>query len=66
MTPHDEQRFAKLISDFVEGCNFERPFWLVVLDARGTASVTRYGHADIEQVCSGPARANRLRMIPPR
>jgi hypothetical protein len=65
MTPHDQQRFTKMICDFVESCGFERPFHLVVLDARGTASVTRYGHAGVEQVCSGPARANRLRMIPP-
>ena len=41
------------------------PFHLVVLDARGTASVTRYGQAGVEQVCSGPAKANRLRVIPP-
>jgi hypothetical protein len=65
MRPHDEQRFAKMISDFVDGSGFVRPFHLVVLDARGTASVTRYGHAGVEQVCSGPARANRLKMIPP-
>jgi hypothetical protein len=38
-TPHDQQRFAQLITDFVEGCGFERPFHPVVLDARGTASV---------------------------
>ena len=65
MTPHDQTRFAKMISDFVEGCEFERPFHLVVIDARGTSSVTRYGHAGVDQVCSGPAKANRLRMIPP-
>lgn len=65
MTPHDQQRFAKMISDFVDGCNFEKPFHLVVIDARGTVSVTRYGTRDIEQVCFGPAKANRLRMIPP-
>lgn len=41
MTPHDQQRFAKMISDFVEGCAFEPPFHLLVLDARGSASVTR-------------------------
>jgi hypothetical protein len=29
------------------------------------ASVTRYGHAGVEQVCSEPAKANRLKMIPP-
>jgi hypothetical protein len=65
MSPHDEQRFAQLISDFVESCHFERPFHLVVIDARGTVSVTRYGHEGVEQICSGPAKANRLRVIPP-
>lgn len=63
MSPHDEQRFAKMICDFVDG--FERPFHLVIIDVRGTTSVTRYGHAGVEQVCSGPAKANRLKMIPP-
>jgi hypothetical protein len=48
MTPHDQQRFAKLISD-----------------GRGSCSVTRYGPHGLEQVCSGPAKANRLKMIPP-
>lgn len=43
MTPNDEQRFPKLISDFVDGCGFERPFHLVVIDARGMTNVTRYG-----------------------
>ena len=64
MSPHDQQRFAKMISDFVEGCEFERPFHLVVIDARGTAGVTRYRHNGADQLCSGPAKANRLR-IPP-
>ena len=65
MRPHDQQRFAKMISDFVEGAGFEKPFHLVVIDSRGTASVTRYGHLGVEQVRSGPSRPNRLRMIPP-
>ena len=51
-----------MISDFVDGCEFERPFHLVVIDARGTAGVTRYRHNGVEQVCSGPAKANRLRI----
>jgi len=38
---------------------------LVVIDARGTVSVTRYGFSGVEQVCSGPAKGNSLRMIPP-
>jgi hypothetical protein len=65
MTPHDQARFAKMITDFIDGCGFEPPFHLVVIDARGTASVTRYGNAGVEQICSGPAKANRLKMIPP-
>jgi hypothetical protein len=62
LTPHDEQRFTKMITDFVEGCGFERPFHLVTIDARGTVIVTRYGASGIgEQVCSGPAKTTTLR-----
>jgi hypothetical protein len=63
--PHDQARFAKLISDFVDGCGYARPFHLVTIDARGTTSVVCYGINGVEQVCSGPAKANRLKMIPP-
>jgi len=63
--PTTQQRFSKFISDFVEGCGLERPFHLVVIDAIRTASVTRYGPHGVEQVCSGPAKANRLKMISP-
>jgi hypothetical protein len=48
-----------------DGCNFERPFHLVTVDARGTVSVVCYGVNSVEQICSGPAKANRLKMIPP-
>ena len=37
----------------------------MVIDARGTVSVVRYGPHGVEQVCSGPAQGNRLRMLPP-
>ncbi|MDI3565416.1 hypothetical protein [Bradyrhizobium sp. Arg816] len=63
MSPQDQQRFARLISDFVEGGEFEGPFHLVVIDARGTASVTRYGPHGVERICSGPAKPNRLKMF---
>lgn len=43
MTPHDQARVAELITVFVAGCEFERPFHLVVINARGTVSVMRYG-----------------------
>lgn len=65
MSPHDEQRFAKLISNFVDGCGFERPFHLVVIDARGSVSVTCYGVRNIERICAGPSKATRFRIIPP-
>jgi len=38
---------------------------LIVIDARGSVSVARYGPHGIEQVCSGPAKGNRLNLIPP-
>jgi hypothetical protein len=54
-----------MIRNFVDECGFCTPFHLVVIDARGTASVTRYGDRSVAQICSGPARGNRLNMIPP-
>jgi hypothetical protein len=36
---------------------------LLVLDSRDTA--TRYGNDGVGQICSGPAKASRLKMIPP-
>ncbi len=54
-----------MISDFVEGCGFERPFHLVVIDARGTTSVTRYGDATSNRSAAARRRRNRLRMLAP-
>jgi hypothetical protein len=65
MSPHDQKRLAALIRNFVEECGFVTPFHLVVIDSRGTTSVTRYGDSGVEQICSGPARGNRLNMLPP-
>ena len=36
-----------------------------MIDARGTTSVTRYGFKGIDQICSGPAKGNRLCVLPP-
>jgi hypothetical protein len=65
MNPHDQSRFAKLIADFVAGCNFDPPFHLVVIDARGSVSVTCYGVRGVERVCAGPSKAARFKMIQP-
>ena len=45
--------------------DFERPFHLVVIDARGSVSVTCYGVRNIERICAGPSKATRFRIIPP-
>ncbi len=65
MSLHDEARFAKTIGDFVDGCGFERPFHLVCIDAPGSTGVTRSGFKGIDQICSGPSKGNRLRMLAP-
>jgi hypothetical protein len=65
MTPHDQTRFANLVADFVAGCGFDPPFHLVVIDARGSVSVTCYGVRGIERVCAGPSKAARFKLLPP-
>jgi hypothetical protein len=65
MSDRDHERFAELLAGFVDGCGFERPFHIVVLDGRGSVVVSRYSLKGIDQVCSGPARAHNMRMIPP-
>lgn len=67
MNEHDQQRFAKMIIDFVEGYNFERPFHLVVIDARGTASVTRPNPSPGSNSLSppSPARGERRKKATP-
>ena len=52
MTPHDQQRFAKLISDFVEGCGFERPLYVIAIGSNGSVSVSRHTDSDVELICS--------------
>jgi hypothetical protein len=50
MTPHDQQRFADLIADFVDGCGVAPPFQLVVIGANGSV-VSRYTDSDVEPMC---------------
>jgi hypothetical protein len=66
MHERDQQRFAKLISDFVTGTGFATPLHLILIDARGSVAVSVYRHHDVvEQICAGPSRASKLKMIPP-
>ena len=65
MSDHDHERFAELLKGFVDGCRFERPFHLIVLDGRGSVTVARYGVKNVEELCSGPSRSHSMKMIPP-
>lgn len=40
MRPHDQQRFAEFIADFVERCGIEPPFHLVAIGSNGAVSVS--------------------------
>ena len=60
MTPHDQQRFAALVSEFIDGCGFEPP--VHVIGSNGSVSVSRHSHSGAKQICGhrvGPG------MVPP-
>jgi hypothetical protein len=40
MTPHDQQRFADLVSAFIDGCG-----------SNGSVSVSLHTRRDVEQIC---------------
>ena len=65
VTAPTKKRFAKLISNFVDGCGFERPFHLVVIDALGWPASHATAVRNIERICAGPSKATRFRMTPP-
>ena len=50
MIPHDQQRLGKLVSEFIDGCGFEPPLYLVAIGSNG--SVSRYTHRGVKQVCA--------------
>ena len=52
MTPHDQQRFAKLIPDFVEGCGFQRPLYVIAIGSNGSVSGRAIWTRDVELICS--------------
>jgi hypothetical protein len=35
MRPHDQQRFAKLVSEFIDGCGIEPPLYLIAISSNG-------------------------------
>ena len=52
MRPHDQQRFAELVAQFLDGCGIDPPFHLVAIGANGWVSVSRHIDDDnVEEVC---------------
>jgi hypothetical protein len=41
MTPHDQQRLAALISEFIDGCGFDPPLHVIAIGSNGSISVSR-------------------------
>jgi hypothetical protein len=52
MTPHDQQRLAKLVSEFVEGCGFDPPLYVIAIGANGFVAVSRHSDFGVEHCCS--------------
>jgi hypothetical protein len=52
MTLHDQQRFAKLVSEFIDGCGFDPPLYVLAIGANGSVSVSRHTDSDVRQVCA--------------
>ena len=52
MRPHDQQRFAALIAQFIERCGIDPPFHLVAIGANGAVRVSHHGDGGGEEVCS--------------
>ena len=52
MTSHDQQRIAKLVSEFVDSCGFEPPFYVIAIGSNGSVSVSRHSDSDVELICS--------------
>jgi hypothetical protein len=46
------KRFAEFVSDFIEGCGFEPPLYLIAIGSNGSVAVSRHTDSDIKEVCS--------------
>ena len=50
-TPHDQQRFAKLVSEFIDGCGFDPPLYVIAIGSNGAVSVSQHRNSDVKQIC---------------
>jgi hypothetical protein len=52
LTPHDQARFKTFITKFVEDCEIEPPFHLVMIGSNGSVTVAQYlADSNVEPVC---------------
>jgi hypothetical protein len=52
MHRHDQQRFAKLVSEFIDSCGFDPPFHVIAISGtNGSVSVSRQTDSGIKEVC---------------
>lgn len=64
VTPHDEERFAQFVREFVEGAGYEPPFQLVAIGSNGTVSVGRcLASCVVEAVCGHNVEAGMMSPI---
>ena len=61
MNEHDQARFAKLVSEFIDGCGLDPPMYVIAIGSNGAVSVSRHTHSDVEQICGH----NADRMVSP-
>ncbi len=63
MTPHDQHRFADLVSAFIDGCDFDPPLYLIAIGSNGSVSVSRQTCSGLAEVCAfnrGPGTTSPL------
>ena len=48
----DQQRFAKMISDFIADSGIDPPLYLIAIGANGSVPVSRHTDSDVREVCS--------------
>jgi hypothetical protein len=51
MSPHDQQRFAALVSEFIDGCGLYPPMYVIAIGSNGSVSVSLHTKRDIKQIC---------------
>jgi hypothetical protein len=59
MSPQDQQRFAKFVSDFIDGCGIEPPLYVLAIGSNGAVSVSRHSRSDVKQICGHGRSARR-------